>query len=196
MIPADDPLMTTVHARSGHFRLESGHHSDLWLDLETLFLQPARVERFTRELAEKLRTAAVDVVCGPLNEGAFAALMVASALGCEFAYAERFERQDVRMFPVEYRVPRTLHPALRGKRVAIVNDVTSAGSAVRGTFADVRSIGGTVVAIGSLIVLGDAIESFAREQQVTVASLRHLPHNLWVPEECPLCSEGAAMGGA
>ena len=31
-------LLTLLAARKGHFRLESGHHRNLWLDLEPLFL--------------------------------------------------------------------------------------------------------------------------------------------------------------
>src|SRR5437870_1450343 len=32
----NDDLLSSVRARRGHFELESGHHSDFWLDLETL----------------------------------------------------------------------------------------------------------------------------------------------------------------
>ena len=38
-MPYDD-LLPLVNARSGHFAYESGHHSDLWLDLETLCESP------------------------------------------------------------------------------------------------------------------------------------------------------------
>lgn len=33
-------LLELVHGRRGHFRLESGHHSSLWLDLDALFAEP------------------------------------------------------------------------------------------------------------------------------------------------------------
>ena len=79
-------------ARRGHFVLESGHHGDLWLDLELLFLHPRRIESAVVALSELLRPFAVDAVCGPLNEGAFVALMVAARLDAAFSYAERLER--------------------------------------------------------------------------------------------------------
>jgi orotate phosphoribosyltransferase len=37
-------VLELLSARKGHFLLESGHHGDLWLDLETLFLRPLRVK--------------------------------------------------------------------------------------------------------------------------------------------------------
>ena len=100
----------------------------------------------------------VDAVCGPLVEGAFVALMVASDLGVEFYYTERFAPQadgsPQSLFPVEYRVPAVLRDRLRGKRVAIVNDVISAGSAVRGTLVDLEACGAETVAMAALAVLG------------------------------------------
>jgi len=43
--------------REGHFVFESGHHGEVWLDLELLFLRPRRVQ----PLAEPLRTASAAI---------------------------------------------------------------------------------------------------------------------------------------
>lgn len=185
------PILSLVAARRGHFELESGHHGDLWLDLETLCLQPRLVQPFAAEIAERLRPYRVDAVCGPLNEGAFVALLVASALECDFTYAERFPAAARgEMFGVAYRLPAVLRKRVEGRRVAIVNDVISAGSAVRGTFRDLRTIGAEVVAIASLVVLGEGLAGFARDHDITLEALVELPYNLWTPPECPLCRDG------
>ena len=70
-LPMPQDLLSLVAARRGHFRLESGHHGDLWLDLELLCVQPARVERFAATLAGRLARYGIDAVCGALVEGAF-----------------------------------------------------------------------------------------------------------------------------
>ena len=36
-----DRLIEALPARRGHFRLESGHHGELWLNLDALFARPA-----------------------------------------------------------------------------------------------------------------------------------------------------------
>jgi orotate phosphoribosyltransferase len=183
-----EALLSSVQGRRGHFRYESGHHSDWWMDLETLCLHPSSIRGFAAELANRLRPFEVDVVCGPLNEGAFIALLVATQLECDFAYAERFaDATSEALFSVEYRLPAALHPSVRGKRVAIVNDVISAGSAVRGAYAHLNSLGARVVVIGSLMVLGTAIASFTRDHAIALETLSHLPNNLWEPADCPLC---------
>jgi orotate phosphoribosyltransferase len=188
-------VLALVEGRRGHFQLESGHHGDLWLPLETLCLHPRELRAFVERLAAALRKYEVQIVCGPLVEGAYVALLVALELGCDFVYAERFANPTREgLFPVEYRLPKALHGAVKGKRVAIVNDVISAGSAVRGAFRDLQSLGAEVVAIGALLGLGESIARFASENRIALELLQRMPHNLWTPEECPLCSAGQPIG--
>ena len=119
-----DHLLSLVRGRHGHFKLESRHHTDLWFDLETLCLNSREIRAFAERLAARLKKYQVDVVCGPLVEGAFVALLVALELGCRFTYAERVDATTRDgLFPVQYRLPKSLQPVVSGKRVAIVNDV-------------------------------------------------------------------------
>src|SRR5882672_6929534 len=74
-------FLELVSGRRGHFRLESGHHSALWLDLDPLFAEPLRIEPLVATLTNALRPHDVAVVCGPLLGGAFLAQLVAHALG-------------------------------------------------------------------------------------------------------------------
>jgi len=187
-------LVSLTQGRRGHFRLESGHHGDLWLELERLCQRSREIQEFAVRLAAQLAPYKADAVCGPLVEGALVALLVSLRLGCDFTYAERFANAGrAGLFPVEYRVPEGLRAAVKGKRVAIVNDVISAGSAVRGAYIDLKEIGAEVVAIGALLALGDAIDGFAAKQGVALELLERMPNNLWTPEECPLCVAGEPL---
>ena len=69
-----------IPTREGHFVFESGHHGRIWLDLERLFLHPARVQPLAEAIAHRLRGHQIAAVCGPLVEGAFVSLLVASSL--------------------------------------------------------------------------------------------------------------------
>jgi orotate phosphoribosyltransferase len=188
-----EELLGPTAARSGHFLYESGHHGDLWLDLELLCLRPRQLEGAVTSLANALRGLDAEGVCGPLNEGAFLALMVASRLDVEFTYAERFEEGADGLFPVRYRLPRQLQPRVKGKRVAIVNDVISAGSAVRGTHADLLVCGAVPVAIAALLVLGDMAAAFAAASGMRLIALAQRPHHIWTPAECPLCAASVPL---
>jgi orotate phosphoribosyltransferase len=185
--------------RRGHFRLESGHHGDLWLDLELLCLRPEPVRRLAAQVAARLASHRVEAVCGPLVEGAFVALMVAAELGVAFTYAERIadrddtDRETDVLYPVQYRLPRALRDLVRGGRVGTVNDVINAGSAIRGTFADLKACGAEPVAIAALAVLGESAATFAADQKVALEAMAALPNEIWTPAECPLCARGVPL---
>jgi orotate phosphoribosyltransferase len=194
---ADEERVSQLPGRIGHFRLESGHHSDLWMDLELLCTRPEFIRQRAGALAARLARHRVDAVCGPMVEGAFVALLVAGELGVQFCYAERFATQSdgdaPALFPVVYRVPRVQRDTLRGRRLAIVNDVISAGSAVRGTLDDLRACGADVVAVAALAVLGADAATFAADQQLALESLTSFPFTMWTPDRCPLCQTGVPL---
>jgi orotate phosphoribosyltransferase len=188
-----DDVLSLFHSQKGHFRFESGHHGNLWLNLELLCLRPTRLKPFVAKLAAQLAPHKVDAVCGPLIEGAFIAQMVAQELDVEFFYAERFVEPLTSLYPVNYRLPEAQREKIRGKRVAIVNDVINAGSAVRGAFADLVDCRAQPVALGALLVLGSTASTFAAEWGVPLETLASLKNDLWLPSECPLCGHGVPL---
>jgi orotate phosphoribosyltransferase len=184
-----EELIAALPARKGHFRLESGHHGDMWLDLDAFFLRPATLRPFIMELARRLSAHAIDAVCGPLIGGAFVAQMVATELDVACSYTERIARQQGAVPPsVEYRIPHALRGTVRGKNVAVVDDAINAGSAVRGTAADLQRCGANIVVIGALVVLGPPASRFAADRNIPVERIAYLPNILWSPAECPLCA--------
>ena len=148
---------------------------------------------FVTELAGRVATHDVEIVCGPLNGGAFLAELIASKLGLEFAFAERVVTDRVGLFSVDYRIAPALREALRGKRVAIVDDAISAGSAVRGTLADTRVCGALPIVLGALIAFGSGARQIAADEGIPFESLVRLPNPIWVPTECPMCALGARL---
>src|SRR5712692_8441915 len=177
--------------REGHFVFESGHHGQLWLDLELLFLRPELVQPLAKALADRLRTYQPSAVCGPLVEGAFVGLMVASSLRLPFSYSEPARNHRATdLFPVSYPIPRPLRATLKGQRVAIVNDVINAGSAIRGTLASLEECGAQSVAIGTLAVYGGAATELAGTHGVALETLASFPSMIWEPSACPLCAKG------
>jgi orotate phosphoribosyltransferase len=173
-----ESLSSLAGARRGHFVFESGHHGDLWLELDALFVDPCRVAPFAAELAGRLARHDVEVVCGPLVGGAFLAQMVAAELGAELCWSE----------PGGYRIPAALRAGLRGKRVALVDDAINAGHATGATLAELRACDAQIAALGALLVLNDAAARLAAGAGVALERLERLESGLWSPEECPLCA--------
>jgi orotate phosphoribosyltransferase len=192
-----DGVLELFLARHGHFRFESGHHGDLWLEIAPAYIHPNRLRPFAVELARLLAAHQIEAVCGPLVECAFLAQMVAEELGSEFYFAEQFARPSSEgLYPVGYRIPASLRSRMLGKRTAIVDDVINAGSAVRGATEDLQSCGARLVAIGALLTLGSPASSFAANQGVPLETLSHISKNaLWAPSSCPMCASGVPLEG-
>ena len=182
-------FLELVAARRGHFQLESGHHGGLWLDLDPLFAEPMRIEPFVAALADAIRPHDVAAVCGPLLGGAFLAQLIAHVLSIEFCFTERvMPPEPVGLYQARYILPSTYRTRVRGKRLAIVDDVMSAGSALRGTYAELCSHGAEPVVAGALLQLGNTGQEFFAQLDVPVVAVARDDYQLWLPAECPLCA--------
>lgn len=181
-------------SRRGHFLLESGYHTNRWLDLDALFVDHRAIAPSVDALAAALRTYNVDAICGPMRGGAFLAQLIARALAVEFWFTERVAPTNIDgMFQVAYPLPPGIAERARGKRVAIVDDVMSAGSALRGAWGEVEKYGARTVAAGALLVLGSAGVDFFRDRGIPLESVSRENLDLWPPAECRLCAAGVPL---
>lgn len=187
-------FLELVAGRRGHFLLESGHHASRWLDLDGLFAEPRRINPFVSALADRLRLHHVSVVCGPLRGGAFLAQGVATLLGAHFAFTERvMPAAPDGLYSARYLLPKPLDAYVRGARVAMVDDVMSAGSALRGTWQELQSHGVVPVVVGALLVLGSVGADYFKAAGVPVEAVTRDSFDLWPPETCPLCASGTPL---
>ena len=187
-------FLELVKGRRGHFRLESGHHGMLWLDLDALFAEPRRVSPFVSALAGRLRPHAVEIICGPLLGGAFLAQLLAQVLDVEFCFAERLLPADgAGLYRARYRLPAAFGPRVRDRRVGLVDDVMSAGSALRGTYVELVAHGARPVVAGSLLALGSVGADFFAARGVPVEAVARDAYQLYEPPACPLCAAGVPL---
>ena len=135
------PVARLAQPRRGHFDLGTGFHGDLWLDLDALFLHPARLRPYVQWLSARLDAHQIDAVCGPLEGGAFLALAVADVLDTAFLPAARAPGPG----RTGYRLPPGPGRRVAGQRVAIVDDAINAGTAVTACFRLLRERGAVPV---------------------------------------------------
>jgi orotate phosphoribosyltransferase len=194
MVAANTSFLDLIAGRRGHFQLESGHHSGLWFDLDALFAVPGRIAPFVDQLAELLRPYNVAAVCGPLLGGAFLAQLVAQKLEVEFYFTERRMPQGAAgLYSASYHLPTAFIPRVRSQRIAMVDDVMSAGSALRGTYTELQSHDAMPVVASALMILGNTGADFFAEQHIAVEGVIRENYLHWLPNECPHCSAGAPL---
>jgi orotate phosphoribosyltransferase len=188
-----DDVDELLASREGHYVFESGLHGSLWLDLEQLFSRPGRIAPLAAALAARLGVERLDVLCGPLVGGALLAQLVALTAELRFVYSERTAWTPGAAWSARYELPRPVEHLVRGQRVAVVDDVVNAGSALRATVAAVRRAGGDVVTSGALLRLGDTVEPYLAEQGLSLHALAVRDNTLWPAAQCPLCERGVPI---
>lgn len=179
-------VVQLVRPRAGHFDLGTGYHGDLWLDLDALFLSPARLRPYADWLAERLRGHGVDAVCGPLEGGALLAYAVADRLGV--AFLAGYRAPEV----ASYRLPR-VHGGIGGWRVGVVDDAVNAGTAVAACVEELRVQGAVPVAVAAVIALGEASTMVPARLDVPFYAAGTMPSRAWPAQECPLCTDGVPV---
>ena len=189
-----EDILTTLPVRRGYFLLESGYHTDVWFTLDTLFVDPVIVAPLVAALADRLRPHAAEAVCGPLLGGAFLAQAIATNLETRFYYTEPVPApHDGALFTAAYRLPPPSRRTVRGQRVAVVDDVMSAGSSVRATVAALATASASTVVVGALVTLGDPGLKYFNDQGIPVERLHSRSFDLWKPGNCPLCESGTPL---
>jgi orotate phosphoribosyltransferase len=185
----DGGVLELARPRRGHFELGTGYHGDVWLDLDALFLRPARLERHVEWLAAQLHQHRVDAVCGPLDGGAFLALALATRLGTAFlpGYREPGGAAGCRL----PRVP----GGIGGWRVAIADDAVNAGTAIRACSEQLRGGGAVPVAVAALLALGPARAAVADTMALPLHAAGEMPSQAWPASVCPLCVSGTPLDG-
>ncbi len=186
-------LLSALPIRHGHFLLESGYHSKLWLSLDALFVDTANVAPLVTALADKIRRHDVTAVCGPMLGGAFLAFAIARELGVRFYLATGPNKASDGLFNATYSLSAEQAARARGERVAVVDDVISAGSSVRATTLALNHAGAHTAAVGTFLTLGDMGRGYFESQGTPVESLGHREFTMWKPSECPLCAAGASL---
>lgn len=171
-------LKETGALKEGHFRLTSGLHSDHYVQCSQLLKYPRIAEKVCSALAEKFADNKPDVVIGPAIGGILVAYEVARALDVPAMFAER---QDGVM---TLRRGFTVEP---GQKILVTEDVFTTGGSAQEVVELVQSMGGNVIAAGSII---DRTAGNTVKLKVPFQSLIKFEFKTYDPADCPMCKQG------
>jgi orotate phosphoribosyltransferase len=166
---------------NGHFQLNSGRHSDRYLEKFNLLQWPAQTEVVCKRMAEGSRDTNPQTIAGPTTGGILLAYEVGRQLGKRGIFAERAEAGG-RAFQRDFH----LEP---GERVLVVDDVLTSGASIRDTIAAVQAAGGTVVGVAVMVDRSQGRASF--DVPFFAATEVDLPS--YEPSECEQCKRGVPV---
>ncbi len=161
----------------GHFLLTSGRHSDKYMQCAKLFQYADVSERICRQLAEQFSDIEIDLVAGPAIGGIIMAYEMGRQLNVKNVFAER--ENGKMTFRRGFSIP-------EGARVLVTEDVVTTGGSVKEVMELIRSLGGVVAGVGSVVDRSNGSVDFG----VPFRAVLSMEVVSYAPEECPLCKEG------
>ncbi len=167
--------------KEGHFKLSSGRHSNKYIQSALVLQYPQYAEKLGSQLAQAI-TKVVDVsnieaVVSPAIGALFIGYEVARALSTKMLFVERKSGNLLlrRGFKID-----------KGKYIVIEDVVTTGGSLLK-TADIVTSLGGHVIAAGSLVDRGSKLEE---KTAVPYISLLKIEVESYDEDSCPICKKG------
>jgi orotate phosphoribosyltransferase len=161
---------------TGHFRLTSGRHSDVYFQKARVLERPVVAMAFAREIASWFPR--IDVVVSPAIGAVVLGFAVALEAGARSIFAEREEGR------MRLRRGFWLDP---GERTLVVEDVITTGGSAGEVFGLVREAGAEPLGVAALIDRSAAPLDFRMKAVLEVEA------SSWQPDECPLCKGGVPV---
>jgi len=189
-------LIASGAVLQGHFRLESGQHSSVFMRFANVAGSRQNVESITGRLISELRKDRVDFDAVLVQEAAGRSLgeTIARKLGKRALIVETDDRNR----PTNNLVNETT--LYRGDRVLVVSDLSTTGSGVRTMTTLVREKKATPVAVALFATRNkDEVSTFEREERLKVYAVAdlafaHMTYGKPGAEadetECQECREG------
>ena len=158
----------------GHFILSSGKHSDKYVQCAKLIQNPKYCEEVAKIIAEKVKEAGikVDLCVGPAMGGIIIAYEVARALGVDAIFTERENNEMTLRRGFEIK---------EGQKVIIVEDVITTGKSSFETVDVIKTHGGDVVALTSIVNRSHVDEI----NGLPIISAVKIEVNAWDPDDIP-----------
>lgn len=177
-----------------HFVLTSGKHSPVYINKDTLYLHTQETSEIGKKFAEKYKDDDVDVVAAPAVGGTILSQWTAYHLsklkGKEIlsVYTEKDKGTLASAAESEHIFRRGYDKAVKGKKVLVLEDLTSTGISVKKVVAAVRKAGGTVVGV-CVMVNRDPEHVTSQVVDAPFSALATFRVDQFDAGACPLCQK-------
>jgi orotate phosphoribosyltransferase len=174
--------------RAGHFVFTSGLHADTYVNKDALYPYTKETSRLCRMIAERFKDAGVEAVLGPAIAAAVLSQWTAHHLteltGHDVAavYADKDGQGG-------FVVRRGYDQVIKGKKVLIVEDLTTTGGSIKKAVEAARAVGADVIGAMALCNRGEVTKEMVGNPPVFDQLLK-VYLKQWPAEDCELCKRG------
>jgi orotate phosphoribosyltransferase len=174
-----------------HFVGTSGKHLSLYINKDALYPHTAETSRMGELFAEKNKDLDIDVVAGPALGGIILSTWTAYHLS-------RLKNKEILGVYTEKDAnsnqvfTRGYDKLVKGKKVLVIEDLTTTGGSVKKVVESVRGAGGEVVQV-CVMVNRDAEDVTSETVGAPFSALAELKTEAWDEADCPLCKQNVPI---
>lgn len=180
-----------------HIVYTSGKHGEAYLNKDAIYPHTKEISKICREIAERFKDKDIEMVASPALGGIILSQWTAHyltdisgkkvlALYTEKVPDESLPGGNNQVFKRGY------DKLIRGKKVLIVEDITTTGGSVKKVIESVRKAGGEVVAV-VVLVNRDPVNINSDSIEAPFYPLAEVKMSAWEEKDCPLCKRGVPI---
>lgn len=188
---------TGGYITGSHIVYTSGKHGEAYLNKDAIYPHTKEISKICREIAERFKDKDVDVVASPALGGIILSQWTSHHLtdltGKEVLalYTEKVSDENLpggnnQVFKRGY------DKLLKGKKVLVVEDITTTGGSVKKVIESVRKAGGEVVAV-CVLVNRDPDNINSQTIGAPFFPLAEIKMQAWEEADCPLCQKNVPI---
>lgn len=171
-----------------HLVYTSRKHGSVYINKDALYPHTQESFKIGRLFAEKFKDERIDVVVGPALGGIVLSQWTAFHLS-KMKGKEIYGVYTDKTPELKQILKRGYEKFVRGKRILIVEDITTTGGSIKKVIECVKEAGGRIVAACSM-VNRDQINVTSEMLEVPFYSLATFNFPAYDEELCPMCKEG------
>src|SRR3989344_6927398 len=183
-----DLLQKVGAFRAGHFVFTSGRHGDSYVNKDALYPYTHDTSLLCKVMAERFVDKDVEVVVGPTMGAAILAQLVAYHL-TELTGREVFGVYADKDGQGGFVLRRGYDEIVQGKKVLVVEDLTTTGGSIKKVVDVVQKAGGKVVGAIAIVNRGSVTKEAVGNPPIFTA-LVNLDLESWDEADCELCKKG------
>ncbi len=177
-----------------HFVYTSGKHGSVYINKDFLYPHTRETAQIGKMFAEKFKNKAIDVVAAPAVGGTILCTWTAYYLSklknkeVLSVYTEKDKGTIASAAESEQIFRRGYDKFIKGKKVLVLEDLTTTGISVKKTVDAVKKAGGKVIAVGVMV---NRNPSGVNKKTVGAPfySLGVFPAVAYSEKDCPLCKK-------
>lgn len=177
-----------------HFVYTSGKHGSVYINKDFLYPHTKETSLVGKMFAEKFKNKAIDVVAAPAVGGTILCTWTAYYLSklknkeILSVYTEKDKGTTASAAESEQIFRRGYDKFIKGKKVLVLEDLTTTGISVRKTVDAVKKAGGKVVAVGVMVNRNQTGVN-AKTVGAPFYALGVFPAVAYDEKSCPLCKD-------